>query len=217
MRSDHCLKFNWKLGKLELALEMKKDELTKDQLLNYLSGEKNLHEPLIQRKEIAAWSFTIFYVASIWTLYSTFLDNKTLGTGSSPLLFSIVVVVLLGYVAFMFVRSQYASIYFRWANTLAIDRAIYKLMEQDFDLTTLDFSFDTKAGRPKFLSEELFHYLDEKQPFRGKIHPLKILLRFWSPWHFVKLNNTAKQEASLYSIIILVTIAYAYLVLCSFC
>lgn len=189
---------------------MENEKLTKEHQLNYLSVELNRHESLTLRKETAAWSFIIFYVASIWTFYNSFIEDKT--AGPYTLIFSLIVVVLIGYIAFQFVHSQYASIYYRLAFTLAVEERINDLIQENNDVKNSN------------LRERQSYYLEEIQPFRGKNHPLKIFLRFWHNLPYLlypkkrkELRNPAKHEASLYSIIILVTIAYGYLVWQLFC
>lgn len=212
---------------------MENDKTKKNQLINYLNNETNVHEPLIHRKETAAWAFIIFYVAIIWTLYNAFFKNNTFLENNIPdnqfLIFSFIVVVLLGFVAFRFVHSQYASIYWRMAYTRAIRRMILDLAKKDSIETKLYFPWEERKYMPKILTEQLQSNLKEIQPFWGIRHPTQILLRFWLSFLFwlywfiakklkkkgkmVELSNPTKQEASLYSIIILVTLAYSYLVL----
>ena len=205
---------------------MGNDKEIKNQMIKYLSNEKNIHEPLIQRKETASWSFIIFYVATIWTIYNIFLDNKP---PTFTIILSFFVVVLLGYIAFQFVHSQYASIHYWNAYRAAINKTIIDLMEENFRMEKLPW--DEKQNMPNFLSKQVSENKKKVQPFLGEKHPLKILLRFWLYWLFkflwekkgIKeveklgnpkeyLRNPAKQEASLYSIIILVTLTYCYLI-----
>lgn len=197
------------------------NEKEKERLLKYFLNEKNLEEPSIQRRVTASWSFIIFYVASIWTIYTT------LGTGS---IISFPVVVIFGVITFQYVHSQFASIHYWRVYIASINKIINDLLKPGSNLR-LDFSWDRNEDKPKFLLEQMPSYQERVQPFSSKKHPLRIFLRFWFYWFFkfvwekkgIKeveklgnpekpLSNPAKQEASLYSIIILVTLAYCYLI-----
>jgi hypothetical protein len=210
------------LKKAEQNYMSEENTVSKEQLLRYLSDDMNLYVIWIQRKEIASWSAIIFYVASIWTLYNAFIDK--LSVEKSDLIISFMAVILVGYIVFRFIHSQYSSIHHRNAYTLAIKRVISEFMREEIDIGKIDFSFDTLTRQPAFLAQYLSEEFQYVQPFRGKMHPLRIVLRFWLGWinfaiskiikkdDFKKLSNPEIQEASLYSLIILMTLFYGYLI-----
>lgn len=196
---------------------MKSKNLTKEQLLNYISNDNNLTIQWIQKREIASWSAIILYLATIWSFYSKFSNNTSILEYLSP------VIILFGYILFRFIHSQYASIYYRIVYTRSLTKVIYGLIEDN--ITISDFHFDDEKLQPNFMNEKINTELNYTQPYNGKLHPIAILLRFWlPPLHNLfyvklfkcvkpekakkKLNNYSRQEASLYSIIILVSLGY---------
>lgn len=195
---------------------------SKEHLLNFLSNEMSLYVNWIQRKEVAAWTAIIFYVASIWTFYNAFIDKLSINKGE--MFFSMLAVILIGYIVFRFIHSQYSSIYHRNAYTRAIKIVVSELLNEKLKFPEIDFDYDIKTRQPKYLSKHFEQEFQYVQPYRGRFHPFKIVIKFWLSWpinFFMKifrkpnsrnLNNPEIQEAALYSIIIFVSLFYGYLI-----
>ena len=147
---------------------MKSKNLTKEQLLNYISNDNNLTIQWIQKREIASWSAIILYLATIWSFYSKFSNNTSILEYLSP------VIILFGYILFRFIHSQYASIYYRIVYTRSLTKVIYGLIEDN--ITISDFHFDDEKLQPNFMNEKINTELNYTQPYNGKLHPIAILL-----------------------------------------
>lgn len=197
-------------------MEDKLIEIDKDKFINFLLSETDFNTPWIQRKEVSAWSALLFLYAILWALTSFFNYQNSFFTKENIIPFSIMIYAIC-FVFFRFIHSQYSSIYYMSARTTVIKEIILNLCETGN-------SFFEKNGI--FNYEDCQTYLNNKteyalkntiQKFRGKIHPLRILIYFWTYlfiWIFRrdkrKLNLVEKAEASIYSLIVLVVIFYTW-------
>jgi hypothetical protein len=187
------------------------DENQIEKISDHLMENSKSRIPWIQRKEISAWSGLIFYYAILWSLGSLISDQDI--SKIDPLYF-ILFFTCLGFAFFRFIHTQYASIYQMNAHSFVHKRVAMQIIVQksQFFLTNEIENIDT-----------LFEYINKKiefeihnnfQKFRGKLHPLQIVFYFWF-YIFIflfqkifklkkrKLNNNEREEAALYSLLVL--------------
>ena len=150
-----------------------------DPLITYLYHDIDNLLPWFQRKEIAAWSAILFYIAILGTymkLIFEFIDKtksiEFLPLSISALFFSICFLTLLSYIFFRFIHSQYSSIYQWHANTAALKSIILETIEAgsrpEMSKVKEQIEKDTKKLRKEWY-----------QIYIGNYHPLIILFFFW--------------------------------------
>ena len=116
-------------------------------------------------------------------------------------------------VTFALVHSHFASIYFHTAYITAFTNKIFELKSKENSMD-IDLDIDQTLGIPKFLVNNFQKRIKIIQPYQNECHPLKIVFHFWSfDWFRKKENrkrppfgNHAKQEAAIYSLIIIFNI-----------
>ena len=178
-------------------------------LIDILSQDVHKHPGWIERKEVAAWAAVVFYIVGLWSLFSFVADYEN-PFDFLVLILLVILLIVLFISIFFFVHAQYSSIYFNHAYSSAVQRAIYELIRkavkgQDIDI---DLDFHNLDPYPKFIKELLEEQQKKVQPYRGKKHPIKILIEFWTfAWIWKKpeerkLDNHSKQEAAIYSLLI---------------
>ena len=193
-------------------------------LINTLEKEKDLLIPWLQRKEIAAWSAVLFYIAILWA-FLQFLNNSKNFINDNAYLFIFLLILILGgwIIFFRFIHSQYASIYDWNARSIVLRDIIFELIEKEdrfFELNNVKLSNLNEYIRNQIKDMKI----NEVQKFIGKNHPLKIFIYFWFLWliklfskvfnkkiNKESLTNFERQEASIYSLLSLITLFTIYL------
>jgi hypothetical protein len=190
-------------------------------LINMLQKDRDILVPRLHRKEIAAWAAILFYVAMLWALFQLLIQNNNLIKDDSHFLILGLLIAILfgGFIVFRFLHSQYAVIYDWEARWRVFRDMILQLIEKEdgfLEENHIKISNLTEYIKVQVRSRKE----NEVQQFIGKIHPLKIFLYFWFLWPIIKpwckvfkkeikkdyLTNHEKQEASIYSLLIVVTL-----------
>jgi len=188
-------------------------------ILNFLVNTSDSYVPWIQRKETASWTAVVF-TSTVYAFLFNFLTEHNshnitkfdFCTITLPLLFFDIIFTI---VLFAFIHSQFSSIHHYSAYFLALRNIIYGIFK-DKHLSQLNFDIDQETKLPIFLNKEFKKQRDFIQPYLNKNHPCKILQHFWSfDWIRKKENrkkenftNYAKQEAAIYSLLILFNIVF---------
>ena len=188
-----------------------------DRLIKVFVQDKASHYSWVLRKEIAIWSAIIFYSAILWTIFNTgFKGCKNI---SMPIaICSIITLAIIAKIFFSFVHSQFSSIYYTGCRMVALFNIIQTIIDNPDSAKKLDSSEQKDSFYPKYIKTEMDTLWPKYQPFRGKLHPIKIFLIFWFGWFYKKstrdkLSNHHKQEACIYSLILLMNVIYVYLII----
>ena len=175
-------------------------------LLDFLISVKNNYDPLIFRKEIAAWSAVVLYLPLLFAFYSFV---KVESNNSFLICISVFLVIICG-LFLLFLNKQYDSIFNLQATRNVLTYWIYRMIDKDdipkdFDLTILK-----KKNVPKSIHRRL-------RPAKRSIRKSKHLKIICVPWivafkFLQKLfgkrkglpyDNIEIQESVIYNIIIL--------------
>jgi len=203
------------------------ETLKKIELINNtLQDFANARIPWSQRKEVAAWSALLFYIAIILSIFKFLGIDKT----DPPKLqisvfFALFILTLLTFIFFRFIHANYASTYFFIAQIEVIKNIRLELIDKAdkfFEENGIENSNDFNILIDKRIDVELKF---NTQKFSGKLHPVLILLFFWFSFWIIKpfrwlykkmshapethssprkLGSIERMEAALYSLLILV-------------
>jgi hypothetical protein len=206
-----------------------------DFIVAILNNLQNLHLNWIQRKEISAWSAIILFLTIQWVLFnfinSTYDNFAMIGQIIFSVLFVFIFFAVLS-IFFFFIQSQYSSIYYSLAYIEVLkDMVVNLISENHISTVSIYKKFITLISSEK-VKNRVEEYLKNKQRYRGKYHPIKILLDFWkivfkylysftyeilitqkitgekykrSENDEVMSDNCIKQEAAIYSLLFIIT------------
>ena len=189
----------------------------KEVLINFLLQDASLQLNWAQKKEVAVWAATIFYIGVIYILFQIFLSddeiNKYQGNMIIVVSFNVIFLITITY----FIWSNFNSIYNSNAYYLCVKKIIFDLLNNN-EIPSLENTDPKVYVHPDIITEELNHRLKSLQPFMKLNRPLIIVFSFWInfilPKRF-KINigrNLAIQEAALYTLIFLSTIILWFLI-----
>lgn len=183
-------------------------------IIDNLNQEINSYTPWVSRKEIAAWSAIAIFIGVMFSVIKHILTydlNISLNCFESILVFLIcsTIMIVFSFIIFLFIHSQYSSIYDKQALTKAIQFTIFKLVEIENDTFSLNKYINNVS---ELISAE---YEKTKNAIRNphKNHVIRILINFWIFRIFLKkdskrLSTHETQEALLYSTIIFLNMIF---------
>jgi hypothetical protein len=197
-----------------------------DKLIKLLSDEKYQYIPLIQRKEVSAWTSTVFFIAILWALYNFIAVHFEVKLDMVSIITKLFIPMCFLYIIGKFIQAQFASIYDWNARNDVLREELFNLIINGKP----DYLNDYKKFFEKYNRDIRDKKENDIQQFIGKKHPIKILYFFWRfifilpllNWIYCKirkkrtprkLNNIERQEAALYSLIILTTMVYYLIIL----
>jgi hypothetical protein len=163
--------------------------------IDYLSQLKDTSQSLLDRKENAVWAAFALYITGLVLLFKYLKEFQKLKCGKQILISFILLIIAIS--VFAFIHAQYSSIY----DTKATAHASKILL-----LGVID------GGNPidnlRIAHHHLYHAkLKEEQKYRGKLHPLRIVISFicldWTKSAKRELTSVNTQEASIYFLLIL--------------
>ena len=197
----------------------------KETYIDFLKSDAALQLNWAQKKEVAVWTATVFYVGVIYAFFRMFFSD----TESSLDNFEVIIVWsfsgLLLIAISTFIWSNFQSIYYSHAYYNAVKKLIPDIIGD-----RIEFNFQNSNSQiyinPDFVQDELDYRLKTIQKNQTRWRPLKIVVcigfNFFLSQKMVdwineklptKLNITvgaqlARQEAVMYLIIFLSTILF---------
>lgn len=204
-------------------------KLSKKQMENisdfYLEFTKT-RIPWIQRKEISAWSATIFYYAIIWSLGNFIIKLDSNSSKIIPeiffIIFLILIITICALIFIIFIYVQYQQIF----QIIAGSNIAREIM-RNIAFEEGKFFSNNKIGNgndlTKYFGDRKKEYLNNMLFIVNKWRPIVILLVYWimpfqkaSHSKKFRLDNKEIEEASLYYLIITGAIFYIIVVLYNF-
>lgn len=182
-------------------------------LINFLQNDSANHLNWAQKKEIAAWLATIFYIGILTTLINLILTSDNLL--SSILVFfilSISICILFISVSY-FIYSNFSSIYNSNAYYLAIKIIIFNILE-DGIFPNLLITDPKMHVHPDVIEEELERRRESISPKKNRSNPFKLVFKFWTNVILCRsqTNNLGSnhiiQESAIFSLLIISTILF---------
>ena len=159
-------------------------------IIDNLNQEINSYTPWVSRKEIAAWSAIAIFIGVMFSVIKHILTydlNISLNCFESILVFLIcsTIMIVFSFIIFLFIHSQYSSIYDKQALTKAIQFTIFKLVEIENDTFSLNKYINNVS---ELISAE---YEKTKNAIRNphKNHVIRILINFWIFRIFLKKDS----------------------------
>jgi len=179
-----------------------------------LQQDASLQLSWAQKKEVAVWAATIFYIGVIYVLFKSFVTGKS----NTELEINFFIVIILNSLFLIsiifFVWSNFNSIYNSNAYYLSVKRTINKHIETGEEIQFHNSKPETYVD-PDIINSELQIRLAKIQPyFHDLSRPLKISSLFWLNLLLPKRckisigENLAFQEAVLYSLLFVPTIFF---------
>ncbi len=186
-------------------------------LLDFLISVKNNYDPLIFRKEIAAWAAVILYLPILFAFYNFVKVESN----------NCVLIIIAGFIAIicglflLFLNKQYDSIFNLQATRNVLTYWIYRMIDKDDIPKDFDLTIFTKKNVPKSIHRRL-------RPAKRSIRKSKHHKIIYVPWivafKFVQklcgkrkglpYDNIEIQESVIYNIIILFTLLLLIYILC---
>ena len=177
-------------------------------LLDFLISVKNNHDPLIFRKEIAAWSAVILYLPILFAFYN-FVKGEC---NNSVLIICMVFIVIICGLFLLFLNKQYDSIFNLVAERRVLSRWIFRIIGEN----KIPCGFDFEVPENRVLPKELCIQIDHEQSIIRKSKHIKIFGVAWKvAYKFLQkikkenghpYTNTEIQESIIYNIIIFFTL-----------
>ena len=169
------------------------------------------------KKEVAVWAATIFYISVIYILFQIFLSDDEINKYQGNMIIVVSINVIFLITITYFIWSNFNSIYNSNAYYLCVKKIIFDLLNNN-EIPSLENTDPKVHVHPDIITKELNHRLKSLQPFRKLNRPLIIVFSFWInfilPKRF-KINigrNLAIQESALYTLIFLSTIILWFLI-----
>jgi len=175
-----------------------------------LNKEIESYTPWASRKEIAAWTAIAFYIALIGFFIDFILKFFTNDINIFSFFLQVIplylIMVILSLIFFIFIHSQFSSIYDRAARTNAIRNTIFKVLQEN-SLKSIDFEINEEQNILISMIDELNKQKEWIRP-TIQFHPINILLDLWTFQWLKKYKKSrykthARQEAAIYSLILL--------------
>jgi len=186
----------------------KLSETQLESIINLLTNQRDITMTLNQRKEISIWSATVVYMAIFWSSIVLISDKSIVFS----LWITLPIIILSGVICiifFVFIFSQYGSWIHSTAATRALNCGIFKLITESEKLSSSDLKFDGESSLPKFIQEDLKDNHSKKlDQFRNQKRPWQVLKYLWTFRWKNRLNTRERQEAAIYTILILVPIIF---------
>jgi hypothetical protein len=188
-------------------------------LINFLHQDASLQLNWAQKKEVAVWSATIFYIGIVYFLFQIFLANNSGTIYQNHIIIIVIINVLILIAVTYFIWSNFNSIYNSNAYYLGVKKIIFDIFNKS-ELPSLENNNPNYQVHPNVLEDELQSRLLSIQPFNKlKSRPFIIVFSFWInfilPERF-KINigkHLAIQETVLYSLVFFTTFIFWFLVL----
>lgn len=165
-------------------------------IVDNLNQEINSYTPWVSRKEIAAWSAIAVFVAIMFSIIKYILTtdiaklSKYFEILTAYVIFSVLVIVF-SVIIFLFIHSQYSSIYDKRVYTIAIQKVIFRLILKGTE-TKENFK------NVKALIDKKYNKIRDEIRKPGENHIKRIFLNLFARDKKKKLSTHEIQEALLY-------------------
>jgi hypothetical protein len=188
-----------------VKFEQASDENKIKYQIDYLSQVKETSQSLLDRKENAVWAAFALYVTGLVFLFRRLEEYKKLECYKRILICFIIILIAIS--VFAFIHAQYSSIYDKKATIGASQALLLDIIENEKPIKNFQMTH-----------ENLYHSkLGIEQKFRGKLHPLRIVISFlcldWTKSSNREMTTVNTQEASIYFLLFLFNIICIILLL----
>ena len=183
-------------------------------VIDNLNQEINSYTPWVSRKEIAAWSAITIFFGVMFSVIKYVLTNKIIEDMSYFELLTVlgifsILIIIFSIIIFLFIHSQYSSIYDKIALTSAIQNIIFKLV----DIKKGDSSLKKNNKNIRDLINKKYNKIRICMRDPNRNHVKRVLINLWIYRIFSKnekrrLSTHEIQEALLYSTIIFLDIIF---------
>jgi len=192
-----------------MGMQMDKDRI--NSLINILIEERKLRVSNIFKTEAAAWAAVLAYIAIIGYLYTSEVGNPPVYKCYyiNEIILTVIYVFIF-IIFFAFIHTLYATIYHDTALADSILKEVTNLANtKEFDYS--EYDSDEIFGLPIRVVNMKNQMLKSIQPYRGKLHPLRIMYDFIIfKWTWRKRKNVRErstQEASINWLLLILFLA----------
>ena len=179
----------------ESQIENSSYESKLENQIDYLTQLKETSQSLLDRKENAVWAAFALYITGLVLFFKSLKKYQNQNCRNKILLcFTLFIIAI---TVFAFIHAQYSSIYDTKATAHASKILLFRLIDSGNPVENLGITHDL-LYREK---------LKEEQKYRGKLHPLRIMISFicldWTKSGKRELTSVNIQEASIYFLLFL--------------
>lgn len=188
-----------------------------DLLINFLQQDASLQINWAQKKEVAVWSATIFYIGIVYFLFQIFLLDHNKSIYQDHMIIVAIINGIFLIAITYFIWSNFNSIYNSNAYYLSIKKIIFDMFSNN-EFPSVENTNPNVEVHPDIVANELKFRLKSIQPFMKFNRPFIIVFSFWL--NFIlpkrcKINiggNLANQESVLYTLVFISTFILWYLI-----